>query len=214
MKHNGRSVSTLIQSLALALLTLGFCDMVIAEDLQRYEVQGGTVKFVANTNLSAISVHGQSAEMTAELELRKSGNQTAVDGVQARIDPTTFSTGMSLRDSHMRSKIFTDSQNQLPPMVFVAGKSVCPALEAGKDESCSLDGQLSLRGISKPFTVTLKIRNDGKGGYRATGDGALKLSAFGIEPPCQLGVCVKDEVALHFEFQARERMGLRSGGLR
>ena len=30
------------------------------------------------------------------------------------------------------------------------------------------------------------------------------LRTFGIEPPCQLGVCVKDEVKLNFAFQPKE----------
>ncbi len=36
------------------------------------------------------------------------------------------------------------------------------------------------------------------------GQGNLKLTAFGIEPPCQLGVCVTDDVQLKLEFQAKE----------
>ena len=61
-----------------------------------------------------------------------------------------------------------------------------------------------MRGIVKPFAISLKVRQAGQGTFKVTGEGRIKLTAFGVEPPCQLGVCVNDEVQLKLEFQAHE----------
>lgn len=177
-----------------------------------WQVRGGTVKFDASTNLSAISIHGQSSAINAELTLRRNTGSVDVETLRAVVDPKTLSTGMSLRDQHMRQKIFT-TNNQLPPLEFVGEKTTCPELPPNQDVTCQITGNLSLRGVGKPFSMRLRIRSDSKG-FRVAGDGVMGLSVYGINPPCQLGVCVTDEVKLHLEFQVREALGMRSGGVR
>src|SRR5215831_19553250 len=77
--------------------------VVQAGDSADFHVLGGAVKFEAVTNISALTIHGQSNQMTATLRLHKEGNSINVENVQARIDPKTFTTGMSLRDQHLHT---------------------------------------------------------------------------------------------------------------
>jgi polyisoprenoid-binding protein YceI len=182
---------------------------VYADEVGSFNVQGGKVKFDAATNFSAVSVHGESSQMSAQLKVRNSGDHLEVTGLQAKLDPKTFSTGMALRDEHMNNKIFAAGDGAAPELEFVAEKVTCPVLAKGQETTCPIAGELSMRGVKKPFVMNLKIRNDGKA-YRASGGGNVKLSAFGVEPPCQLGVCVKDDVKLQVEFQAKESNALRS----
>ena len=181
-----------------------------AGDTGNLEVRSGLVKFEARTNVSAISVHGESAAMSAELILRKADSGVEVDNLRAVVDPKTLSTGMSVRDQHMRKRIFADNSEKMPALEFVSTKSSCPDLPQGPEVMCRISGNLSMRGVARPFEMDLKVRNDGKA-YRVSGDAIVKLSSFGIEMPCQLGVCVTDDVKLRLEFQAKENMGLRSG---
>jgi polyisoprenoid-binding protein YceI len=185
---------------------------VAAGDTTNLQVRGGGVKFEARTNVSAIRVHGESNAMSAELMLRHDANGVEVENLRAVVDPKTISTGMSLRDQHMRKRIFAANNDQLPELEFVTAKGSCPALPQGSEVRCRLAGNLSIRGVVRPFEMDLKVRNDGKA-YRVSGDAIVKLSNFGIEPPCQLGVCVTDEVKLRLEVQASETLGLRSGAL-
>ena len=71
------------------------------------------------------------------------------------------------------------------------------------------------RGLLRPFTMTLTVSRDG-GGFRAAGDGIVKLSAYGIEQPAQFGVRTRDDVKLHLDFTARPSGGsmVRVGGSR
>jgi hypothetical protein len=50
------------------------------------------------------------------------------------------------------------------------------------------------------MSLTISHEN---GGFRAAGDGIVKLSAYGIEQPAQFGVRTRDEVKLHLDFTAR-----------
>jgi polyisoprenoid-binding protein YceI len=183
-----------------------------AEDGSEFRVFDGTVKFVAvtNTNVSLLTVQGQSRQMTGSLMLVKGERRVELQSIRARIDPKSFKTGMSLRDEHMRRKVFSLANDTMPELEFVSDRITCPELPPGRDAACPVSGQLRLRGVTRPFAINLKVLNDGKG-YRITAEGGLKLSDFGIEPPCQLGVCVTDDVKLSLEFQARETSSLAGG---
>jgi hypothetical protein len=63
-----------------------------------------------------------------------------------------------------------------------------------------------MRGTARPFTITLKVTRE-SGSFRAVGDGVVKLSAYGIPAPSQLGVTVVDDVKLHLDFVARTTVG-------
>ncbi|HXT30273.1 MAG TPA: hypothetical protein VN716_13360, partial [Vicinamibacterales bacterium] len=57
-------------------------------------------------------------------------------------------------------------------------------------------------GTARPFSISLKVTED-RDSYRASGDGIVKLSAYGIPQPSQLGVHTDDEIKLRLEFTAR-----------
>ena len=188
------------------LLTLPAAVALFAADApppRSFEATGGTVKFIATTNIGAISIHGQSNALVGHVQAQPSGGQINVDQLEARLDPKSLSTGMSLRDEHMRNKIFAVG-DAIPELKFAAGRIQCPHPDLAKETACLVQGTFTMRGIAKPFAISLKVRQAGQGAFRVSGEGRIKLTAFGVEPPCQLGVCVSDEVQLKLEFQARE----------
>ncbi|MBY0504736.1 MAG: YceI family protein [Bryobacteraceae bacterium] len=188
------------QSLGVLLATFA---LHAADGPRSFEAANGTVKFIASTNLGAISIHGESKALSGQVQATSSGTQLTVEELEARLDPKSLSTGMSLRDQHMRDKIFAVGQS-LPELKFTAAKLQCPPPDAAKESTCQVQGSFSLRGIAKPFAMALKVKQAGQGTYKVSGEGKLKLTSFGIEPPCQLGVCVVDDVQLKLEFLARE----------
>ena len=50
--------------------------------------------------------------------------------------------------------------------------------------------------------MTLIVSRE-SGGFRAAGDGIVRLSAYGIDQPSQFGVRTRDDVKLHLDFTAR-----------
>jgi polyisoprenoid-binding protein YceI len=122
---------------------------------------------------------------------------------------------MGLRDTHMRKYIFTTADGQVPDLHFEGANATCSG--SAKDATCQVAGMLSIRGIARPFILPLKVREDGAG-FKASGDGVVKLSAYGIEQPSELGVKMTDDVQLHFDFAAKPVAGdvamLTAGGRR
>lgn len=173
------------------------------------EVQKATIAFEATTNISAVSVHGKSTALKAEVRLHRDAKQLVVDELIATVPVESLSTGMGLRDEHMKKYVFTTPDGKVPELKFRGANLTCP-LEAGKETTCKLAGMLTVRGVERPLTVALKVRPASSGSgfsYRAAGDGVVKLSDYGIERPSQLGVKCADEVKIRIEFQAQESAG-------
>jgi polyisoprenoid-binding protein YceI len=165
------------------------------------EVHGGTVTFDASTNVSAISVHGKSSALEGHARVRQTEQGLAIEAVEASVPVSTLATGMGLRDSHMRKYVFTTADGEVPDVKLDAGHAVCSPASA-HDMTCQLSGNLEIRGVLRPFTVALKVSESG-GTFRAAGDADVKLSAYQIERPSQLGVQTADDVKLHLEFTGR-----------
>lgn len=164
---------------------------------------GGKVTFAVTTNVPGISVHGRSNALEAAIETRESAmGAIHLHKVDAVVRVKTLATGMSVRDNHMRTLVFTTPTGDTPDLWFTAEGSTCvlsgPGLPAAR---CDLSGSLSIRGTARPFSIALEVSQNG-GRLSAAGDGIVKLSAYGIEHPSQFGVTTADEVTLHLELTA------------
>jgi polyisoprenoid-binding protein YceI len=166
------------------------------------EVRDGTASFDAPTTISAINVHGKSTGLGARASVREGSDGLALESIEATLPVKSLATGMGVRDEHMRKLVFTNPDGSMPDVTFVSRDATC-APEAGKRQAaCTVSGELAIRGIPRPFTMTLMVSRAGAE-FRAAGDGVLKLSAYGIERPAQFGVRVNDDVKLHLDFTAR-----------
>ena len=68
------------------------------------------------------------------------------------------------------------------------------AVEAAGQGRWTLHGNLTLRGQTRPVTVSVTLK-DG----RYTGEATVKQTDFGIKPPGKAGVRAKDEVTIEFD---------------
>lgn len=165
------------------------------------EVRGGTASFDVATNVPALSVHGKSTAVEARGQVRPGANGPQLEQIEAVVPIKTLTTGMGLRDEHMRKYVFTTSDGQTPDLKFTAKQATCS--KTGSNQStCDVTGDLSIRGTARPFTIALKVSENGDS-YRASGEGLVKLSAYGIPQPSQLGVHTEDEIKLKLDFTAR-----------
>ena len=135
------------------------------------DLAAGTANFAVPTSISADTVHGKSKAFTAAAKIRYQDKSLVVEQLQAKLPIHSLSTGMVVRDGHMRKLVFTASDGTTPDLVFQAGRTEC-GLE-GADFVCQVQGDLSIRGLGRPFTAALKVRGDGAGKFRGTGDGLV-----------------------------------------
>jgi polyisoprenoid-binding protein YceI len=167
-------------------------------------IQNGVAAFHVGTNIPAIEVSGKSGALQARVRMQRDDSGLRLEHIEAWVPAESLKTGMAIRDTHMRRMIFTNAQGQAPDLRFESGEARCPGVMPGKEAACSISGTLAIRGMARPFTIPLKVRQDGSAAFRVTGDGVVKLSDYGIEQPTQLGVKTSDEVSIHLDFSGKE----------
>ncbi|MBC7925505.1 MAG: YceI family protein [Bryobacteraceae bacterium] len=165
------------------------------------EVAGGTANFSVGTNIPAVTIHGKSKALTGTATVNRSGDTLTIENADAKIPVVSLTTGMGLRDNHMRKLVFTSPNGELSDLSYRSGKTECTIAKNNDGGStCLLKGELAIRGVARPLSLTLNLRDDGSGRFRVAGSGAVRLTDYGIEPPSQLGVRVDEQVQLRFEF--------------
>jgi len=175
------------------------------------EIQSGLVSFESPTNMPGIEVKGKSNALSAHVDFERDNNNLVLQKLTATVPVKSLATGMKVRDEHMRKYIFTTSDGAEPDLVFTAKPATCEAGSA-HEFNCALTGDLSIRGVARPFTMRLHAKEQGGSTpvFRAAGDAVVKLSDYGIEPPSQFGVKPSNEVKFHLDFTAKQTVALSS----
>jgi polyisoprenoid-binding protein YceI len=123
--------------------------------------------------------------------------------VTAEIDLSSINTGQEQRDAHIKSADFFEVETY-PTMTY---KSTGIRVEDGE---YILDGDLTLKGVTKSVPLRLELQGfgpDAYGGYRAgfTATGELNRRDFNVNfnaPMQNGGVVVADKIQLHLEIEA------------
>jgi len=121
----------------------------------------------------------------------------------ATIDMSSITTGNDQRDDHLRSSDFFDAENH-PKMTYRStGIRVV-------DGEIVADGELTIRGVTKPVTLNVELNGfgpDAYGGTRAgfTATGEINRRDFGVNWTAAMeggGVVVSDKVTIQLEVEA------------
>lgn len=131
------------------------------------------------------------------------GDSPVDSSVTATIDLSSIDTGSPDRDKHIRSADFFDVDAHKTMTYRSTGVRL-------QGDGYVLDGELTLRGTTRPISLDLELGGFGPdpyGGYRAgfTATGELKRSDFGIDFNAALatgGLVVADKVTIHLEIEA------------
>ena len=123
--------------------------------------------------------------------------------VTAEIDLTSINTGQEQRDQHIQSADFFEVETY-PTMTY---KSTGVRVEDGE---YVLDGDLTLKGVTKSVPLRLELGGFGEdayGGYRAgfTATGEINRSDFNVSFNAPLqngGVVVGEKIQLQLEIEA------------
>jgi polyisoprenoid-binding protein YceI len=177
-----------------------------------FEVHGGTASFEVGTNVPALAVHGTSKNLDVSAHVREEASAITLTAIEATLPIASLTTGLGLRDEHMRRYVFTTPDGRMPDLRFVGARGDC--VSQSKQTTCSVSGELTVRGTARPAVFTMKISPGGTA-WRAVGETTIKLSDYEIPLPSQLGVRTRDEVQVHVDFVAKRTLsaaGPRAGG--
>jgi polyisoprenoid-binding protein YceI len=131
------------------------------------------------------------------------GEDITRSSVSTTIDATSIDTNNEQRDNHIRSADFFDVANH-PTWTFTStGVRV-------DDGDLFLDGELTIKGVTRPVTLTLQVEGfgpDAFGGTRAGFSAATTINRndFGVDISMPLdggGVVVGDKVTINLEIEA------------
>ena len=123
--------------------------------------------------------------------------------VTATVDATSITTGTEQRDNHIRSADFFDVANH-PTWTFVSN-----AVRVD-DGDLLLDGELTIKGVTRPVTLSLTAEGFGPDAYGGTRAGfsastTINRADFGVDISMPLdggGVVVGDKVTINLEIEA------------
>lgn len=145
------------------------------------------------THLVINTVSGQFDKAEASLDLKSKASKSKVS---ASIDVASINTGNAKRDEHLKSPDFFDAA-KFPTITFKSSKF---ELEGDK---LSVTGDLTMKGVTKPVTLSGKFRGSvvdpwGMQKVGASLSGAISRKDFGItwNKVIEAGPVVGDEVTL------------------
>ncbi len=124
--------------------------------------------------------------------------------VTASVDLSSVNTGQEQRDAHIRSEDFFHVENH-PVMTFAS-----TGVRVDGDDF-ALDGDLTLKGVTKPVTFKLEVNGFGPDAYGGTRAGfsataEINRTDFGVSfngpvPGVPGGVVVSDKVTVNLEIE-------------
>jgi polyisoprenoid-binding protein YceI len=145
-------------------------------------------------------VRGKFAKFSGELV---TAENPLASSVTAEIDLSSIETGAEQRDAHLRSPDFFDTENH--PVMTYRSTGI-----RAKGDGYVLDGELTLKGVTRQVPLALEINGFGRdpyGGTRAgfTATAEINRQDFGVNWNAALetgGVVVSDKVNIHLEIEA------------
>jgi len=123
-----------------------------------------TVAIKHKTMWGLVAVKGTFTGVTGEGEVRADGTASGT----ITLDATSLDTKNAKRDEHLRSKDFFDADRH-PDLTFAVRSAV-----AGPDDTVEINGQLTVRGISRPQSATARV-------IEATADALTLTAEFDVD---------------------------------
>lgn len=121
------------------------------------------------------------------------------DRVKVNVPLSRLTTGIALRDRHMKEKYLEVAR--FPSAELVVARSALPLPQTSVDSSAS--GTMTLHGQSRAVTFLYKAKHDGSV-FHVTGTVHVNMAGFGIQTPSYLGVSVKPDVEVSVVFDATQ----------
>jgi polyisoprenoid-binding protein YceI len=131
--------------------------------------EGSSIKFFVK---ASVALEGTFQKWDAAMTFTSPDLATGVLDIKIQAD--SVNTGSGMKDGKLKSKDFFDV-NQNPLITFVSKKFV----QTGPD-TIEMDGDFTIRGVSKPEKLTFKVTGAGTGTGSITGTMAFDRKQYGM----------------------------------
>jgi len=137
-----------------------------------------------------VSAHGYFEKWDADLQIDRDNLENS--SVALTIETASLNTRVERRDNHLRSADFFDAANH-PQIKFVSTK-----VSRVDDKNFNLTGDLTIRGITKPVQVPVKLVFLREGDARFKGEFQVNRRDFGMNYNSRMNP-VEDLVTIQFD---------------
>ena len=189
----------MISKLFILLTCVSASAFAAATGPAKFAVSSGKVEFAATGRPSAIKINGEGTEPKGQLEV---GKDQAVKG-NIDFDLNTLTTGISLRDTHMKEKYL--EVGKYPKASVKIEKVDLPkdflTKDAADASNVPFTGTLRLKDVEHPIAGTCDLKKDhSKISVAAHFD--IKLGDYHIDVPKWAGITVAEDVKVNVTTQA------------
>ncbi len=133
---------------------------------------------------------------TSELSVRD-----APDTLLVNVPLANLTTGIALRDSHMRDKYLQVATYPNATLAVPRAGLTLPAVGSSYEGDAA--GTMTLHGQARPASVHYVVSH-GAQAYSVTGTVRVNMKDYGIDVPTYLGVGVKPDVDVTVKFDAKD----------
>jgi polyisoprenoid-binding protein YceI len=123
------------------------------------------------------------------------------DALVVTVPVEKLSTGISIRDTHMKEKYLEAAK--YPTAELVVPRSGLKFPGDGASVDATAPGSMTIHGTSKPVTFHYKAVRKGNA-YDVQGDAHVNMNDYGIATPTYLGITVKPPVDISVTFRLVE----------
>jgi polyisoprenoid-binding protein YceI len=121
--------------------------------------------------------------------------------VSVAVPLANLSTGISLRDRHMREKYL--QVQTYPYATLKVDRAGMRFPTPGTETTADAQGTMAIHGQTHPVMFHYTVKRDGAG-YAVSGSVRINMKDYGIDVPSYLGVTVKPDVDVAVRFAAME----------
>jgi polyisoprenoid-binding protein YceI len=167
-----------------------------------------TVPLVAHAQLSSTGAAEASFTAVGPAGMKIVGQThdlTVADDAQSitvTVPLTNLTTGIALRDRHMREKYLQVGQYASAQLVVPRAALRLPA--SGATVDASAPATLTIHGRAHPVTIRYTARGEGKA-LHVSGGTHIDIRDYGIDVPSYLGVTVKPDIDVAVRFDALDK---------
>ena len=193
--------STLRLLSAVAVLAVGFTAPALAA-VETYSFDQAHTRVGFSVRHFFTPVKGEFKEVSGSIVVDR--DNLANSKVEVKIPATSINTNHEKRDGHLRSEDFFFVEKN-PEITFVS-----KSITGGKDNKGKMEGDLTMRGVTKPVTLDIEVLGfSGAGPGTVAGfsaRGVIDRKEFGINWNRALdqgGAMLADDVQLEIDVEAR-----------
>jgi polyisoprenoid-binding protein YceI len=188
---------TATRSAALSLLAFALLPSISRAQAPVFAItkQDSSVKFFVK---ASVALDGTFDKWDAALTFTSPDISTGVLSVKIQADSVNSGSGM--KDGKLKSKDFFDVQND-PYITFVSTKIIQTS-----HNTFDVQGNFTIRGVTKPETLTLTLSSEGAGSGEVKGTMAFDRKDYGMNKGIPL-VKIADRVEVTVDLVAKRTSG-------